>query len=54
MSKENTNWEPDIRKGLDTANKIKNINEQLKSDADNRKIGGFNPGDTSKDSSTNK
>ena len=48
MSKEkrkNQNWEPDIRKGLDEAKKIKENKKKIKDDADRRKIDGFNPKD---------
>ena len=48
MSKEkgkNQNWEPDIRKGIDEARKIKEIKQKIKDDADRRKIDGFNPND---------
>ena len=45
MSKEQKNWEPDIKKGLDIAKNIKELNQKIKDDADRRKIDGFNPGD---------
>ena len=45
MAKEQTNWEPDVKKGLEIEKNIKEINQQLKDDADRRKIDGFNPGD---------
>ncbi len=45
MGKEQINWESDIKKGLDKAKKIKDVNKELKDGADRRKIGGFNPGD---------
>ena len=45
MGKEQINWEPDINKGLDIAKNIKDLNQELKDDADRRKIDGFNPGD---------
>lgn len=45
MLKKETNWEPDIKKGLDISKNIKELNQQLKDDADRRKIDGFNPGD---------
>jgi hypothetical protein len=45
MGKEQIHWEPDIKKSLDKANKIKDVNKELKNDADRRKIDGFNPGD---------
>jgi len=44
-SNKNVNWEPDVRKGLDDLQNIKDINQKLKDDADRRKIDGFNPGD---------
>lgn len=43
-----TNSEPDVRKGLDDARKIKDIRQPLKEDADRRRIDGYNPGDTSR------
>lgn len=49
MSKDrskNVNWEPDIRKGMDTAKNIKDVQEGLKDAADKRKIDGFNPADS--------
>ncbi|MCJ7783836.1 MAG: hypothetical protein MUP41_07865 [Desulfobacterales bacterium] len=45
MSKNQNNWEPDIKKGLDTAKKIKEMKEQIKEASDKRKIDGFNPDD---------
>lgn len=50
MPKDQTNWEPDIKKGMDIAKNIKDLNQQLKDDADRRKIDGFNPSDVFKDS----
>jgi len=41
----NQNWETDVRKGMEQAKKTKQLREQIKEDADKRKIGGFNPGD---------
>lgn len=40
-----THWEPDVRKGMEIARKIKDIKEKLKKGADKRKINGFNPDD---------
>ena len=45
MGKDQVNWEPDIRKGMDIAKDIKDLNQDLKDDADRRKIDGYNPGD---------
>ncbi len=45
MSKQETNWEPDVKKGLDDMKNIEDINQKLKDDSDRRKIDGFNPGD---------
>lgn len=39
------NWEPDVRKGIDTLKNIKVIKDTLKEDSDRRKIDGFNPSD---------
>lgn len=41
----NINWEPDVRKGMETVRDIKDIRQSLKDDADRRKIDGFNSGD---------
>ena len=43
------NWERDVSKGLDEAKNIKDKMRDLDKAADNRKIDGFNPGDTSSD-----
>ncbi len=45
MAKQETNWEPDVRKGLEDMKNMQDINQKLKDDADHRKIDGFNPGD---------
>ena len=45
MAKDKVNWEPDVKKEMDIQNNMKEINEQLKADADRRKIDGFNPSD---------
>lgn len=45
MGKEQINWESDIKKGMDKAKKIKDVNKELKDDAVRRQIDGFNPGD---------
>lgn len=50
MPKDKVNWEPDVRKGMDTLRNIKDLNQQLKDDADRRKIDGFNPGDVTNNS----
>ena len=44
-STKNVNWEPDVRKGMQIANNNKDIKQQLKDNADRRKIDGFNPED---------
>jgi hypothetical protein len=41
-----THWEPDIRRALDDLDRMKDLKDRLKEDADRRKIGGYNPGDT--------
>ena len=49
MGKEkDINWEPDIRKGIETIKTIKDSKDSLKQDADRRKIDGFNPSDVGK------
>jgi len=35
-SAKNVNWEPDVRKGMQIANNIKDIKQGLKDDADRR------------------
>jgi hypothetical protein len=45
MPKDHVNWEPDVKKGMEIQENLKEINEKLKADADRRKIDGFNPGD---------
>jgi hypothetical protein len=45
MARDQVNWEPDVKKGMDLEKNMKEINEKLKEDADRRKIDGFNPGD---------
>ena len=42
------NWEPDVKKGIETIKNIKDIKDTLKQDSDRRKIDGFNPSDVSK------
>ena len=37
------NWEPDIKKSIEIAKNIKDLNQQIKDDADRRKIDGFSP-----------
>jgi len=44
-SEKNTNWEPDVRKGVDIARNIQDTKRDIKDDADKRKIDGFNPRD---------
>jgi hypothetical protein len=44
-SGKSTNWESDIRKGMEDARNIKDKKKSIKEDADRRKIDGYNPGD---------
>jgi len=44
-SAKNVNWEPDVKKGMETLRNITDVQQGLKDDADRRKIDGFNPGD---------
>ena len=42
------NWEPDIQKGLDEANRFSETKRELQEDADTKQRRGYNPKDSSK------